>query len=1104
MRLTTVILIASLMQVSATTLAQRINMSQKNAKLESVLREIRKQSGYDFFYDARLTQNQKVDNVSLNNATIDDALIAVFKNLPLTFEIEGKTVSITKKQGGFFENLVNRFQSIDIHGRVVDENTQVMSGVTIRVKDGRGSSLSDEKGGFNLKNIDENATLEISYIGYNTIEIKATADLTLIRMEPSSSKLDEIQIEAYGTTSRRISTSSISTIKAEDIAKQPVNNPLLALQGRIPGLEITPSTGLSGGAINIQIRGKNSLDFSAPPLVVIDGLPVMNNITGLNYSSLSQLSSLSFVSPNDIESIDVLKDADATSIYGSRGANGVILITTKKGKIGQTRVDVNVQTGWSDVPKKIDMLNTQQFTGIRKQAYTNSNIDFVTTFPFDNEAFKYFLAPDFFVWDQNRYTDWQEELIGKTALYRNAQASVSGGTALVQYILGGTYHKETTVFPGDDFDQKGNAHFSFTGASPNLRFKATLTGSYQYDKNTLPGVDLTGQAIKLAPNAPSTLSPDGSLNWAVIPLFGVSSWDNPYIQLRQPYSSIVNNLTTGANFGYQILPSLKVSAVLGYNRLNGNGTRLLNTFSDRRPQDLNSLGSANFTETEMTNSSIEPQLSFKTIIGKGLFSALVGSSIQTTNTKSEDLFAGGYTSDALMTSLSAASSLSGSNNSSQYKYFAVFSRLNYNLNNKYIVNINVRRDGSSRFGPDNLYGNFGSIGAAWVFTEENSIKQFAPFLSFGKVRVSYGTSGNDGIGDYQYLERYNPVSAAQSNQYQGTVGYRSEGLFNSYYAWEVTKKLELAIETGFLKDRILLNGNYFRNRSDNQLIGYPYPTMAGPGRVISNLPALIQNSGFEVSLSTVNLKSDNFTWTTSFNITRNRNKLISFPTLLQSVYGRDREVGQPFTGFEFVYNYAGVDTQTGRYQFKDKNGNLTYNPEDPADALNGRYVPVMTSPKYYGGLSNSFTYKGFNLDILFQFVKQNGISPFKDFTTNPGYSASNLPVEFLSNWKTQNDVTRFQKLSGVLDNDLSQASNYYALSTASYTDASFIRLKNLAISYTIPGLWKQKLHLQNLRLFLQGQNLLTITKYEGLDPETQSLGTLPSLRIVTVGFQVSF
>ncbi|WP_276090871.1 SusC/RagA family TonB-linked outer membrane protein [Pedobacter sp. JY14-1] len=1093
MKLIVIIMTTCLVQVSAAGFAQKLNFTKRGASLSQIFTEIRKQTGYFVIYsDEQVDDEAKLD-VNFKNTDLKDVMDVIGKSQSLDYSFAERNISLKPKEKGFLDNIIARFQAIDVRGKVVDSLGNGLAGATVSVKNGKGSTSTDAAGNFQLKNVDEGAVLVVNYLGYITREIAASKEFMNVVLQQSASKLDEVQIQAYGVTSRRLSTGNISTIKAEDIAKQPVVNPLLALQGRIPGLNITPTTGLSGGSVKVRLRGQNSLNFKAEPLIVLNGLPVDNNVVGLGHFNLSDLSALSFLNSNDIESIDVLKDADATSIYGSRGANGVILITTKKGKLGRLSVDATLQTGIGNVPKKMEMLKTPDYLALRRQAYLNSGININSLSPALNNA-------DVRYWDQKRYTDWQEELIGKSARYTDFQTSVSGGAASFQYLLGGNYHKETVVFPGDNADKKGNAHVSISGSSPDQRLKATMMASFQVDNNSLPGIDLTAQALNLAPNAPSLFTNEGLINYEPLPN-GNRSWNNPYRELYKTYEARVTNLNAAGSFTYNLLDPLTFKVQFGYNELRGEAFNKIVPFAGRPQESSNLLAAAGFNTTGTIGVSVEPQVTYRSPLLSGDLDILVGAAYNSKSNTDQYIFASGATSDALLGSLAAATSYILSNNTLQYKYAAIFGRASYNFKNKYLFNSTIRRDGSSRFGPNKKYGTFGSLAAGWIFTEEAALKEHLPLLSFGKIRASYGSSGNDGIGDYAYFERFNPVDV--DDLYQGVRGYRTSGLFNSYYSWEVTRKLEVGLDLGFCKDKLLLNFSAFRNRSDNQLIANAFPSIAGPGQPIYNFPALIQNSGLEVTATANAVNSQNFTWKLSFNISKDRNKLVSYPDIQNSVIYQS-VIGKPFYGEVRVFKAAGVDSKTGLYQFYQPDGQITSAPDDSYLLDEEASTRILTIPKYYGGISNSFTYKKFSLDIFLQFTKQMGKNPMVDFIGAAGNVLSNLPIEFLDRWQREGDVKRFQKVYRNYPDEYLQAAGRAQASDFGYVDASFLRLKNVALSYSISNSSLTKLGLNQLRFFLHGQNLLTFTSYRGLDPETLSTSTLPQLRIITTGLQTTF
>lgn len=1105
MRLTTVILIASLMQVSAATFGQRITINQNDAPLTSIFKEIRKQSGYDFYYNSKDIPKTQTVTIAVTNASLDEALKLALKGSSLNYEIDGKIITIKKKEESLIDRIVARFQAIDVRGKVVDSLGNGLAGATVSVKNGKSSTSTSANGDFYLKSVDEGAILVVSYLGYVTRELVIGKEFINITMQQSESKLDEVQIQAYGVTTRRLSTGNITSIKAEDIAKQPINNPLLALQGRVAGLQVLPTNGLPGSSVSLQIRGRNTIrerigadvQGTADPLIVIDGLPVQGNIQGFGYNGLGSISAISFINPNDIESIDILKDADATAIYGSRGANGVVLITTKKGRRGASNVQFNLQSGISEVSKRIDLLNTNEYLEIRKEALANSNLNILTASPSTTIA-------DVKYWDQNRYTDWQKELLGNKGKYNEFQGSISGGNNNVQYLISGNYRKETSVFENDKFNRKANAFLSLTGSSLNDKLKTVLNVGFMNDLNTLPQRDFTELAMTLPPNAPALYTQEGTLNWELMPN-GAASWTNPYASLLNIFETKVNNLTASGEISYELFPNLVVKSALGFNELRGNSFSA-GTIAAASPSTINPVGVGTFGANIVRNLSIEPQLNYKTKIDKGNLDILIGGSYQGSSMENQSIRAIGFTSDALIRSYNAAdpSRTSISNNSSDYKYAAIFSRLNYNWLGKYILNVNARRDGSSRFGPGSQFGYFGSGAAAWIFTEEEFLKTNLEWLSFGKIRASYGSTGNDGIGNYNYLERYDIIQ--DRDNYLGVKGFRSQGIVNQYYRWETVKKLELALETGFFNDRVLLSGTFFRNRSNDQLIEYPHPTTTGLGNLVSNLPALIQNSGYEFALNTQNIKGKNLTWSTAFNISIHENKLIAFPGIEESGYSSYLKIGSPFFGETTNFKYSGVNPSTGRYEFVLNDATISYDPNDPNRPDGGAFTRIMTNPKFFGGVLNSLSFKGFTLDVFFQFTKQIGVDPIQSIMPRAGQNV-NLPIEYLNRWQKTGDITNIQMLFGRAGTEkpgYTSSIAWRGASDARYVDASFIRLKNVSFGYQIPKKFMEKMSLVNARIFVHGQNLLTITPYKGLDPETQSMTMLPPLRTITAGIQVGF
>lgn len=1087
MKLTTLMLIIALVQASAAGFSQ-VRLSTKNASLETVFEKIKKQTGYTFFYDLKDVRDVKV-TVQVNDATLNEALDKCFNGLSLNYEIKDKTIFVSKKQSPFFDKIKDAFINIGVSGRIVDEHEQPVTGASVIVKGTGNGTVTDVKGYFNLKNVDPNATLVISFIGYQKQELKLQEQMGTIYLKVATNPLDAVQIVAYGQTTERLNTGNISSVSAKTIADQPVANPLLALEGAVPGLLVNQTTGWAGTGVSVQIEGQNSISKGNDPLYVVDGVPYSSQpVASLNtiYGEGKTSSPLNYINPQDIESISILKDADATSIYGSRAANGAILITTKKGKAGETTVNFNLQDGWGEMTRRRDLLNTQQYLQMRAQAFTNDRTTPGAT-DYDVNG----------LYDKNSYTNWQNVLLGNTAAYTDMQGTISGGSVNTQFLVGTNYHRETTIVPGDFSDIKASLHFNLNTISPNSKFKFQLSGSYLFDDNSLPTSDFTSTVLSLAPNAPVLYKTDGSLNWAP-DANGNSSWQNPLAGLTSNYKAKTNNLVTNAILNYHLLPGLDLKSSFGYTNTQ---TNELKTFPETvvgPERQKTYIRSSNFGYNNFNTWIIEPQLTYSHVLGKGNLNFLLGGTTQQNNSLSEQYRASGFSSKLLLASISAASNVTGSQAASAtYRYMAGFARVNYNLEDEYLLNISVRRDGSSRFGSENEFHDFGSIGAGWIFTKEKIMQSSLPFISYGKVTASYGTTGNDQIGDYTFLSTYKPQSYA--NPYQSITGLTPNGLSNPYLQWELTKKFDIGLALGFLNDRILINGTWFRNRSSNELLNEPLSYVTGFNTISVNLPAEVQNTGLELEANSVNIKSKNFKWTSSFNITLPHNKLISFPGLATSPFANQFVIGQSINIVK-AFRFAGVNPKDGNYQFYAADGTVNENPQSPVDQTR----IINRDPKFYGGFKNTFTYKNFDLTIFLEYKHLTALNQLQ-FGTTPGYfsgrfSQGNQPVTVLNAWTVAGQQPPFQQFSANQSN-INQW-NAAAYSDVSYANASYVRLKNVTISWNMPEAFTRKMALKRLRFYAQGQNLMTFTKYPGLDPESASDRSLPPLRVITVGAQI--
>jgi TonB-linked SusC/RagA family outer membrane protein len=1085
MKMLCILLMVASLNLPAREFSQGITITLKNAPLENFIRIVEQQSSYSFVYSKEAIEQSKPVTIEVKNETLENVLKTVFANQPLSYSFNEKFI-IIKTNAKKKDDIPS---ATEIRGKVTNENDDPLPGVTVFAQMSNKGSSTNERGEFVLSDVSYNDVLIITSVGYFKEEILVNGQTYFaIRMRTSVRTLDETVVIAYGTTTTRLNTGSVSKISGEEIRKQPVSNLLAALEARVPGMVVTQSTGLPGSSIQVQIRGRTALDLSLTddqPLFVIDGVPYAPNNGYLNtlrsalgipststgIVSPGGLSPFSSISPSDIESIEVLKDADATAIYGSRGANGVILITTKKSKPGKTTFNVNVQGGFSKITRSMDFFSTQQYLDARHEAFRN---DAVTPTPAN--------AFDLLVWDTTRYTDFKKLLIGETAHFSDVQASVSGGNLNTVFLLGMGYHSETTVFPGDMKDQRGAIHINLNHTTQDQKFRVQLSGNYNVDNNNLISTDLTSY-INVPPNL-QVYDPSGNLAWNEGGF--VHDILNPLALLDQEYSAKTDNLISNLQLSYKPNKQITLRLNAGFNNVSVNESKMV-PYSSQNPLQ-NPVRSASFGLNSFKSWIIEPQAEYIENIFKGKTNIVVGATFQKQTNEISSFDGSGYVSDDLLGSLNGASSIRGSKSFSQYNYEAIFGRLNYNWENKYLVNFSVRRDGSSKFGPDKQFANFGAVGIAWLFTNEGFFKKKPLFISFGKIRGSYGKTGNDKIANYLYLDTWTPTS----NSYQNGSGLAPTRLFNPDYHWEKTTKLEVALDLGFFKDRLLVSAAYYHHQSSNQLVQYKLPTTAGFTSVIRNLPALVQNSGFEFSLSSVNIKMKNFSWTTTANLTIPKNELVSFPGLSTSPYALQYVEGQSLNVI-YAYKYIGVDATKGLYKVEDLNKDNTITTAD-YQALGN------LDPKYFGGLQNTIEYKRLQFDFFFQFVSQLGKTYFSN-ASNPEGFRYNLPMMTLDHWRKQGDITTIQRFTqGTNQAAYKSWVNEFRRSDGVFGDASFIRLKNISLSYTILNNAKAG----TLRFYMAAQNLFTITNYKGGDPETQSYLRMPPLRTFSTGIQYTF
>lgn len=1123
MRLTAFLLTAAFLHAQATGRAQTVTISGKDLTLKQVFSAIKKQTGYVLFNQKGVLADARPVTISVHDKPLRDLLDAAFKDQPLEYVIQGKTILVSRKPPAVTssqpaspsEHSITAF--LPVNGIIRAADGRPLAGVNIVVRGTNKGTTSAANGFFSIDAI-EGDILKVSAVGFAPLTLRlaggslqvvaddlpskrkgaseeglsrlisGTPSSLVIQLAVSTSPLDEVQVMAYGTTTKRFNAGNITTITSKEIEKNPVNNVLEALQGKVPGLFIQQVTGQPGGAFTVRMRGSANLTTGATqPMIIVDGvrypggtLPLSSNTLYGTENFLQGGSGLNYINPNDIESIDILKDVDATAIYGSSGAYGVILITTKKSRSAQQSFNANIYTGVSVNGRTAPLLNTDQYLMLRREALANDNLDIPAG---DNDLNG--------TWPADRYTDWRKEFMGRAAATSNVNLSYSGGAQNTTYLISGSLRDIGNIQRHRGSNKDGSLRFALNTGTANNKFSMSLTGTYLSSKNDMVPYDFSMSALT-PPNAPPPYNKDGSVNWAAIGNDLNSS--GTASNANRLYKNTTNNLLANATLVYRPIKKVTLRSIFGYNTLTGKEligypTSVLNPSNTQAAtQTVGILHQ--FTNRSFT---ISPYGEFNTRIGsKGDFSFKLGGELNNQLSYFNDITGTGFPSDALLNNPSAGSSVTTDYNLTEYRSIGMYGILKFVWDDKYIIDINTRRDGSTKFGPGRRIGNFGSTALAWIFSEEKLIKTHFPWLSFGKLRVSSGVVGGDAIGDFRYLGTYSVIGGT----YDGRVGLTPNSLPNPLLNWERNFNSEAGLELGFFKDRITTDFSYYHNRAGNQLLEQPLSTVTGYSKYTLNSDALIRTSGLEITLNSTNIKSRNFTWSTRFNISIPKSKLLRMPS--QANQKSNYVLNKPVTGV-LLYKYNGVNPETGYYSFTDAKGNV----DDFIGGLDhdDKTEFIDLAPKYFGGLQNSITYKQLTLDFSFSFTSRIGKNFLGQVAFPFGMYGLNGSTIWLRRWQQPGDVTDIPRVSTDFMNIFRQS--LLVESTGAYGDATYARLQNMSLRYAFTSAFNKKLHLKNLSVYLQGQNLLTISKFDGLDPENLNAGVIPPLRVFTAGINVT-
>lgn len=1100
MKLTFFLLTAALLQVSARGLSQSINFNGKNVSLEKVFAAVESQTDYVFLYKATALSMAKPVTISARGTDLATFLNKVFENQSLTYRIIDKNILVSRKEtmaavtSPPADSTPAKPEMINVY--VYSSGYTPLISATVSNLTDKRNYLTAGSGAVQVP-VRLGDQVRISYIGYVDHLFKITEQVVAaksynIELALSENKLDEVQVTVLGTTNKRTGTANIATVKASDIERQPVVNILDAIAGRVPGLRISQSAN-TAGARKVELRGRNVLNENmyTDPLYVVDGLPIATlsvNPFGGNtpvqggYSTSE--SPLYMINPLDIESVDVLKDADATALYGSRGANGVIIITTKKGKPGPTRFNVSYSKVFSGVQRYMNMMNTEQYLAVRKEAMLND-----AAFPTRDNA------PDLTIWDQKAYTDWQRAFF-KNEQSNDVQLSVEGGLLLNTYRVSVGYTSTAEMYNQGRGNKRLTVGISFNHRSPNGKLQVELSTNNTYSNNETAA---TLDFFSLPPNAPGIYDENGEYNFApyrnqygsVYPFKDIKNWGENQTLKSQ----------TNVGFTYEIFKDLTAGV-----RLSGEFfSNKSGSFMPKAGKDplFSPISMAFFGTGSGKSLLVRPNINYLKLFGGARVSASLAADYSYADQDAVTLLGMMFSNDNLIKSYSNAQIIQAMNSYAELKVVSLLATVTFDWQNKYLISLNGRRDGSSRFGSGARFGNFGSAGASWVLSNEEWFKQAdMNWLSFAKIRSTYGVMGNANVGDYQYLSRWSDIPAGSMDRfpdYDDQPIYMLIQPVNQKYSWSSASKFEVGARLGFFDSRWNLEGNFYINRDGKQLTNITTPAFTGFPAVVGNWPAVIRNKGVELMLDGTILNTGTWGLTARFQISKNSNTLVAFEGLEDSPYKDMYRIGASVTTKSYSH-YIGINPMKGTPEFEDYNGDgvrpagMT-STNFPDTELDDHYKMIDLNPKYMGGMGFRVDFKRvLSLDAQFSF--ENAL--VADQLNNLGYGGMMNMVLYdeiqKRHWQQPGDKALYAKYS-------TRNSGVFFGSDAYYAKGAYLSLDNLSLSYMLPVSWLKKVGMKQGTVSLNSSKIFKLSQYRMSDVE---LGTTPQIRRIAANLRLSF
>lgn len=1091
--------VTGFMQAANAVFAQTtVTATFKNATLSEVLWEVQRQTDFTFVYSTEEVKNVKVEKLIVNHEKIANVLDKCLKGSGLTYTVHDGVIAI--KPVSKVEEMAAPQQKTKLNGTVVDEAGEAIIGANVIVKGTTNGCTTDLDGHFTLDVDHLPVTLMVSYIGYTRQEIKVTSAKTIkVEMAPDNNLMDEVVITGYGTFKKSAYAGSAASVKGETLKDVPAISFKDLLQGNAPGVQFTSSSGQPGASSSLRIRGMGSFNASNSPLYVIDGVP-MRSGTINTMSSDAGLDIMSTINSSDIESVTVIKDAAAASLYGSRAANGVVLITTKKGKAGKPSISLKADWGSSDFA--MDYRPIMGGEERRQYIYDGLVAGQIKKGKSEADAMAYADGEidDYAPVPWCGYTDWDDVLF-KKGNHQSYEASLSGGTDRFKYYSSLSYLKQDGIAINSGLERiSGRLNVDFQATSKlklgaNVLF-ATVNQDV-YSEGTSYSSPFYTSRNAVVPSDP-IYNEDGSWNRDLIRIGD----RNPLLSATYDYQREYVTRTFNTIYGeYEFIKDLKFKSTFSYDYVITKGK----DWSDPRTSNGDDINGGMSKKYYEYNKMVwANQVSYKTSIARDHhIDALVGYEI---DDQYRDYLSGYATNFATHDKNQISNGMkteSVGGNDTRTRMVSYLTRLNYDYKNKYYLGGSFRTDGSSRFQRDNRWGSFWSISGAWRIIEEEFMSPTKDWLTDLKIRASYGVNGTLPSDYFGYMGL-----SSLTNGYLEQPGIIQSQLRNDDLQWETNYNLNLGLDFA-LWNRINVTLEYYTRTTKNLLMDRPISMTTGFSSYLMNIGE-VKNKGVELEISSTNIQTKDFSWNTTFNISHNKNKIVTLDGMQTEIKSGSqiRKVGKSYRTF-YMIEFAGINPETGAPQFYtndvDENGNYI---KDITEEINKAHAIVLdkhAEPNAIGGLSNTLRYKWFDLNFMFSY--QFGGYSYDNWAQKTEHGGNdleaNIPSYYKDSWKKPGDVTKYE-----LFYEKPSVAMNKVTTTRRLHSTDFIRLKTLTFGFTVPKDWTRKIGIENVRLYASANNLWTWAAYDYYDPEAVSGGTAiwgtPPLKTVTFGINVNF